>query len=527
MQCYLQNKSLQLHAGLCYDTNAAKKYSFDQRGKTVKARIKIRFDDAVGQTDPRLFGSFIEHLGRAVYGGIYEPGHETADDMGFRQDVLALVKRLRVPIVRYPGGNFVSGYNWEDGIGDRAKRPKKLELAWNSIETNEIGIDEFQEWAKRAGTEIMMAVNLGTRGIEEARNLVEYCNGTADTCYANLRRQNGFAEPFGIRVWCLGNEMDGVWQIGHKTAQEYARLACETAKVMKWTDPSVELVACGSSNPGMPIFGEWERTVLRECYDHIDYLSLHSYYDNRSDDTADYLAQSLQMDAFIRNVAAICDEIKAEKQADKTIQLAFDEWNVWFHSNAQDEQTVPWQIAPPLLEDVYNLEDALVVGCLLITLLKHCDRVKIACLAQLVNAIAPIMTETGGSAWAQTIFYPFLHCSVHGRGLVLKTDCICDTYDTADTANVPYLEAIAVHDGSADSITLFAVNRSLDMPCTLELDGFGGYQLISHTVLTGDDLKQCNTASQPDAVTPEELEIGDAVTLLPHSWNMLIFAHQS
>ena len=491
----------------------------------MKAAITISKDRQIGRVDDRLFGSFIEHLGRAVYGGIYEPQHESADDMGFRRDVLALVRQLRVPIVRYPGGNFVSGYRWEDGIGERAKRPKRMELAWHSTETNEIGIDEFQEWARRAGAEVMMAVNLGTRGMEDAQNLVEYCNGTTDTYYAELRRKNGFSEPFGIRVWCLGNEMDGPWQIGHKTAQEYARLACETAKVMKWTDPSIELVACGSSGPGMPTFGEWERTVLRECYEHIDYLSMHSYYGNPDGDTQGFLACSLEMDAFIRNVAAICDEIKAEKHADKTIDLSFDEWNVWFHSNAQDREIAPWQIAPPLLEDVYNLEDALVVGCLLITLLRHCDRVKMACLAQLVNVIAPIMTETGGRAWAQTIFYPFLHCSVSGRGIALDTDCVCGSYDAGGKTGVPYLECITVYNDLADTLTLFAVNRSADEACEPELTGFEDYTLQSHTVLTGPDMKQCNTAGQPDAVIPAAL--GQTLTLPPHSWNMLIFARRA
>ena len=340
----------------------------------MKAKITIYLNDVIGRVDQRLFGSFIEHLGRAVYGGIYEPGHETADDMGFRQDVMELVKQLRVPIVRYPGGNFVSGYNWEDGIGDRAKRPRKLELVWNSIETNEIGIDEFQEWAKRAGTEVMMTVNLGTRGADEARNLVEYCNLRTDTYYANLRKQNGFEEPFNIKVWCLGNEMDGDWQIGYKKPQEYARLAYETAKLMKMTDPEIELVACGSSGPFMPTFGEWERTVLRECYDHVDYISLHSYYGNRDHNTLDFLASSAEMEKFIKETVRICDEIKAEKNSEKDIMLSFDEWNVWFHSNEQDKKIERWQIAPPLLEDVYNVEDALVVGGLLITLLRNCDR---------------------------------------------------------------------------------------------------------------------------------------------------------
>ena len=487
----------------------------------MKAKITINTLDAIGDIDPRIYGSFIEHLGRAVYGGIYEPSHKSADDMGFRKDVMALVKSLNVPVVRYPGGNFVSGYNWEDGTGDRSKRPKKLELAWNSIETNEIGIDEFQEWARRADSEIMMAVNLGTRGANEARNLVEYCNLDTDTYYADMRRKNGFDKPFGIKLWCLGNEMDGDWQIGHKTAQEYARLACETAKLMKLTDPTIELVACGSSGPLMPTFGEWERTVLRECYDHVDYVSMHSYYGNPENDTADFLASSMDMDQFIIDTAKICDEIKAEKKSDKDIMLSFDEWNIWFHSNEQDKHMERWQVAPPLLEDIYNVEDALVVGCLLITLLRHCDRVKIACLAQLVNVIAPIMTETGGRTWVQTIYYPFLHCSVNGRGKALRTACECGTYDTKNHRNVPYIESITVESGS--DITLFAVNRSADESCELELDGFEGYSLVSHTVLTDNDMKRCNSADEPDAVSPVQQEIGGEISLVPRSWNMLKF----
>lgn len=488
----------------------------------MKAKITIDLNNTIDRIDPRIFGSFIEHLGRAVYGGIYEPAHNTADDMGFRQDVLELVKQLNIQIIRYPGGNFVSGYNWEDGIGERSKRPRKLELAWNSIETNEIGIDEFQEWTKRANSEVMMTVNLGTRGADEARNLVEYCNLNTDTYYANLRKQNGFENPFNIKLWCLGNEMDGDWQIGYKKPLEYARLACETAKLMKLTDPSIELVACGSSGPLMPTFGEWERTVLRECYEHVDYISLHSYYGNPDQNSSEYLASSIDMDNFIKDTILICDEIKAEKGSEKNIMLSFDEWNIWFHSKEQDKKIDRWQIAPPLLEDIYNVEDALVVGTLLITLLKNCDRVKVACLAQLVNVIAPIMTETGGRTWVQTIFYPFLHCSVHGRGIALQTKCNCDTYDTATKFNVPYLESIAVLNDNDDTITLFAVNRSLDNDCQLEISGFDGYSLQSHTVLTGKDLKQCNTADNPNAVIPYDTDT--PMILSPHSWNMLIFS---
>ncbi len=490
----------------------------------MKARIVIDKNKTVSRIDDRLYGSFIEHLGRAVYGGIYEPSHETADDMGFRGDVMEMIKELNVPIIRYPGGNFVSGYNWEDGTGDKSKRPKKMELAWQSVETNEVGIDEFQEWAKRAHSDVMMAVNLGTRGADEARNLVEYCNCETDTYYAEMRRRNGFEKPFGIKTWCLGNEMDGDWQICHKTAYEYGRVACETAKLMKWTDPSIELVACGSAHINMPTFGEWERTVLRECYEHVDYISLHNYYGNPNNDTAAYLASAVDMDSFIKQVAAICDEVKAEKNSDKTVNLSFDEWNIWFHSNEQDKQIEKWQVAPPLLEDIYNLEDAVVLGDLLITLINNSDRVKIACLAQLVNVIAPIMTETGGRIWAQTIFYPFMHTSQRGRGTAFEVSCGCGTYSAGGKKDIPFINTAAVISEDGGELTVFAVNRSLDESCTLDLSlsGYEGFNPVLHTALEGDDLKAVNTADNPKKVVPAEKEISDGIILSPHSWNMIV-----
>lgn len=491
----------------------------------MKTEIIISKDKIISKIDGRLYGSFIEHLGRAVYGGIYEPSHKTADNMGFRGDVLEMIKELNVPIIRYPGGNFVSGYNWEDGTGDKSKRPKKMELAWQSIETNEVGIDEFREWAKRAGSEVMMAVNLGTRGADNARNLVEYCNGETDTYYAEMRRRNGFEKPFGIKTWCLGNEMDGDWQICHKTAYEYGRIACETAKLMKWTDPSIELVACGSAHINMPTFGEWERTVLRECYEHIDYISLHNYYGNPDNDTAAYLASAVDMDSFIKQVAAICDEIKAEKNSDKTVNLSFDEWNIWFHSNEQDKHIEKWQVAPPLLEDVYNLEDAVVLGDLLITLVNNSDRVKIACLAQLVNVIAPIMTETGGRIWAQTIFYPFMHTSRHGRGTALETECVCGTYSANGKENIPYIDSAAVISEDEKNLSVFVVNRSLDEYCTVDfnISGYEDFRPVRHTAMEGDDLKAVNTADAPQNIVPVEKGFANGITVSPHSWNMIVF----
>ncbi len=491
----------------------------------MRAKININAENVIGKIDDRLYGSFIEHLGRAVYGGIYEPTHPTADDMGFRTDVLELISKLGVPMVRYPGGNFVSGYNWEDGTGDRTKRPRKLDLAWSSVETNEVGIDEFQEWTKRANSQVMMAVNLGTRGAQDAANLVEYCNLETDTYYANKRRENGFDKPFGIKTWCLGNEMDGPWQICAKTPYEYARTACEAAKMMKWVDPSIELVACGSSHIHMPTFGEWERTVLRECYDHVDYISLHNYYGNPNDNTLEYLASAVDMNRFIKTVASICDEIKAEKGSHKTVNLSFDEWNIWFHSNEQDKLIPRWSVAPPLLEDIYNLEDALVLANLMMTLINNCDRVKIACLAQLVNVIAPIMTENGGAAWAQTIYYPFMYTSMNGRGNAIMTTCECPTYDAGNKKNVPLVDSSAVLSEDTNKLSLFVFNRSMDEVCELDIDalGFEGYRLCEHISLEGDDLKAVNTKDEPNKVVPISKEIGDVITLAPHSWSMLVF----
>lgn len=490
----------------------------------MKAKIIANRRFVIGDIDRRLYGSFIEHLGRAVYGGIYEPSHATADEHGFRRDVIELVKKLNVPIVRYPGGNFVSGYRWEDGTGDKTKRPRRPDLAWMATETNEVGIDEFQEWAKRADTEVMMAVNLGTRGAEEARQCVEYCNATTDTFYANMRRKNGFEDPFGIKVWCLGNEMDGPWQIGAKTADEYGRLAAETAKVMKWTDPSIELVACGSSTMGMKTFGEWELTVLDHVYDYVDYLSLHTYYNNKSNDTPRFLSCSDNMDRFIKGTVAFCDAIKAKKKSKKTLMLSFDEWNVWYQNNDQNKAIERWRVAPPQLEDVYTFEDALLVGCMLTTLQNNCDRVKIACLAQLVNVIAPIMTENGGSAWVQTIFYPFMYASVYGQGKTLRAITESDTYTTSEEGATPFLAASVIYNHKEEDVIVYAINRSLDeeMELSLELEGFSDYRLDEHVELYCDDLKAVNSKDS-EKISPAKRTINDEpyVRLKKHSWNML------
>jgi alpha-N-arabinofuranosidase len=498
----------------------------------MKAKLTLHREFSIGETDRRLFGSFIEHLGRAVYSGIYEPGHPQADECGFRNDVASLVKEMDVSVIRYPGGNFVSGYNWEDGVGPLEQRPMRLDLAWGTKESNRFGTNEFAAWARKVNAEVMMAVNLGTKGADAARNLVEYCNFSGGTYYSDLRKSHGVKEPHNIKLWCLGNEMDGPWQICHRTAEEYGRAAAEAAKVMKWTDPSIELAACGSSFLGMPTFGDWEKTVLDHVYDHADFVSLHMYIANREKDTPNFLGRSLEMDRFIKNTAGICDLVKSKKNGKKTINLSFDEWNVWYHSNEADAKIEKWTEAPPLLEDIYNMEDALAAGCMLITLLKNADRVKIACLAQLVNVIAPIMTEKGGASWRQTIFYPFFDASHFGRGIVLRCPVAVDKYDSREFCDIPYLEAIGVYNEEKKETVIFAVNRNLKEAIDLEAEiaGLGNARLIEHRLLANSDLYACNSAAA-ERVKPVitgsgriENKSGSTrleISLPPASWNVI------
>jgi alpha-N-arabinofuranosidase len=501
----------------------------------IKATISCDSELVKSSIDDRLFGSFIEHLGRAVYGGIYEPGHPQSDAEGFRTDVLAMVRELAVPIIRYPGGNYVSAYNWEDSVGPVEARPRRLDLAWRAIEPNTVGLAEFSRWAKKAGAEVMMALNLGTRGIDAARNLVEYCNHPSGSAWSDLRKAHGARQPYGFKVWCLGNEMDGQWEVGYKTAEEYGRLAAEVSKALKLFDPALELVACGSSNTKMPTFPQWEATVLDACYESVDFISLHNYFKNPDDDLPTFLAESLDMDNFIRTVASTADFVKAKKRSRKTMMLSFDEWNVWFHSRQADEKVEPWTVGPHLLEDVYTFEDALVVGCCLITLLRNADRVRMACLAQLVNTIAPILTENGGPAWRQTIFYPFLHASKFGRGEVLESFVRSPAYDNRRYGSVPFLEAICTWNAQTNEIAVFCVNKSRDEDLQVEgkFRGYPGLTLIEHIVLANDDPKATNTKEHPLQVVPKNLnatrvesalgqEGSTIVSLLPPlSWNVI------
>jgi alpha-N-arabinofuranosidase len=501
-------------------------------GQTATAVLDPAF--GLGEVDRRIFGSFVEHMGRCVYTGIYEPGHPRADEAGLRTDVLDLTKEMGVSVVRYPGGNFVSGYRWEDGVGPVADRPVRLELAWRQIETNEFGLHEFIDWARKAGVEPMIAINLGTRGVQEAIDLVEYCNIPSGTALSDLRRANGAEEPFGIRLWCLGNEMDGPWQIGHKTAEEYGRLVQETAKAVRRVDPSVQLVACGSSHRRMPTFGSWESTVLEHAYDEVDLISMHAYYENPDGDLDSFLAASVDMDSFITEVESTADSVKTRLKSDKTINISFDEWNVWYQSRFVGETNLEIEHLPRLIEDHYDLSDAVVVGSFLTTLLRHAERVKVANQAQLVNVIAPIRSEPGGPSWRQPIFWPFALVSAMAKGTSLRVAPQAPTIDTVRYGTVSALDMAATHDAESGDLAVFVAHRgrdgALDLQVALHGLGVDGLRVVEHRVVTGDDPQATNTAEDPDhvvAVDGKGAEVSDGslhVTLPPLSFTALRLA---
>ena len=495
--------------------------------------VSITLDPAfrVGPVRRRTFGSFIEHLGRCVYTGIHDPAHPTADADGFRKDVLELTRELGVSTVRYPGGNFVSGYRWEDGVGPVAQRPSRLDLAWHSTEPNTVGLDEFMRWAALAEVEPMMAANLGTRGVQEAVDLLEYCNVPGGTLLSDQRRANGAADPYNVKMWCLGNEMDGPWQIGSKTAYEYGRLAAETGRAMRMVDPGLELVACGSSGVVMPTFGEWERIVLTEAYEQVDLVSAHAYYWEEDGDLGSFLASAVDMDHFVESVTATADAVRAHKKVAKRVHISFDEWNVWYQKRAESRPPTgdDWPVAPVLLEDRYNVADAVVVGNLLISLLRHTDRVHSASLAQLVNVIAPIMTEPGGRSWRQTTFHPFAQASRYAVGDVLQVAIQAPTYETARYGDAALVDAVATRDPETGAVALFAVNRSLTDSALLDVDlrSLPGLRLLEATTLSNPDLSWSATADDDTSVAPRSnatAVVRDGHLLVevpPVSWNVV------
>jgi len=477
------------------------------------AAVQVFVDSrrTIAPLDRNLFGSFLEHLGRAIYEGIYDPASKLSDSNGLRKDVIDEIRQLGVPIVRYPGGNFVSGYNWLDGVGPKPDRPRVLDKAWNSINTNQFGTNEFMSWCKAVGTEPLMGLNLGTGTPEEAAALVEYCNLEKGTKWSDLRRKHGFAEPYKVKHWCLGNEMDGPWQIGHMTATEYGLKAQDAARQMRYVDPSLQLIACGSSGPLMPTYLEWDREVLEQCYEYVDGLSLHRYVGNTPDETGSdsskFLAMNLSMEKQIAETVAVCDLVRGHKRSPKKLWLSFDEWNVWYRARTGDAVNGHGQEAPHLLEEVYNLEDALLVGGFLNSLIRNADRVKLACLAQLINVIAPIMTNPNGLL-RQTIYYPYSWALQFARGLVLSLLVESPAYEVSGMGQVPYLDVAGTINPEDGKVSLFILNRDLSKAHSVEVNwqDKAPVRALSSVLLTGDDLKAFNSFDTPQRVAPKALD---------------------
>ena len=502
----------------------------------LTARLVVDDDFEVAPVNNRLFGSFVEHLGRCVYTGIYEPDHPTADEHGFRKDVIDLVKELGATTIRYPGGNFVSGYRWEDGIGPQAGRPTRIDLAWGFRESNAFGTDEFVEWCRRAatepyfcvnlgtgtmaewleapgGSELMEAVNLGTRGLQEALDLLEYANVPGGTELSERRRANGADKPFDIRMWCLGNEMDGQWQMGHKNAEDYGKFALETAKLMKWIDRDIKLVVAGSSDYNGNWI-DWNRTVLEYLKNHADYIALHNYVENRSNDYYKFMATTRFAEKAIRITEGLIAEAMTKAERKDPIYIAFDEYNVWYRAKGEEGN-----------EEVYNLEDALVVSTFLNIFVRNAHVVKMANMAQLVNVIAPIFSTKEGS-WYQTIFYPLQLFATHCHGTSLDTFVDCDTYALGGE-RIPYLDVSAAYDNEAGEVIVNVTNRHREQAITTDIlcqtGRFGGKATVYE--VNGPDIKAENSMTRQavKTVTKEAQARGDRFTYAfpAHSFTLI------
>jgi alpha-N-arabinofuranosidase len=456
-------------------------------------RIHLHTRFSVGTVDPRIFGGFLEHMGRAVYEGVYQPGSAHADADGFRADVLDALRGMRLSLVRYPGGNFASGYHWQDGIGPAGTRPTVRDLAWQSIEPNSFGTDEFMRLCRKMAWQPMLAANLGTGTPEEARNWVEYCNCPTGTRFADMREAAGSRDPHAVKLWCLGNEMDGPWQIGHVPAREYALRAQQAAKMMKDTDASIELVACGTCVVDLPTFMEWDRIVLEELGDYADYISLHRYAADRGSDTEDFLAVTAAIDRQIEQMDAACRYVQARRRSAKRAYLCFDEWNVWYKNMQVDGAG---RFAPHLVEEIYDLQDALVVAGFLNSFLRHADVVKIANIAQIVNAISPLQTQ-GNALLVQSTYHAFAMFARRGRGVSLRTVVEGPRTTGRTNGTVPLVDTGAILDG--DRLSVFLVNRSpsKSAPVVVDVADRRAAAVESAEILTGPDARSANSFERP------------------------------
>lgn len=475
--------------------------------KSLSARVYLDTNRIISPISPLVFSGFAEHMGRSIYEGIYDPMSPHADERGLRKDVLAALKELNFRSIRYPGGNFLSGYRWLDGVGPRDQRPRRRDLAWQSIETNQFGTNEFMELCKIINTEPMLAANLGTGSIQEAADLVEYCNAPVGTKFADLRASHGYPEPYGVKYWCLGNEMDGPWQIGHLEAEDYGKKAREAAKMMRWHDPSVKLVVAGSSSKGMPTYPEWDRIVLELCWDQVDYHSLHYYANNHDNDTGSFLALSAEFEEYLDTVSGVLRYVKARNRSKHDVYLSWDEWNVWYKAHFPSDMQGAWSEAPHLIEEVYNLEDALVVAQWMNVFLRKSDVLKVACLAQAVNVIAPILT-THEAMLKQSIYYPFMLFSKLASGVALDVAVQAPLYSTARFGDMPLLDVSASYDEASGSHAIFIVNRSQteSLPVELCWQDCAPQSISAVYRVAGTDPKAANSYENPNLITAVKVD---------------------
>ena len=481
------------------------------------AQILLDSSRTIAPISPLLFSGFAEHMGRCVYEGMYDPASPLADERGFRMDVIQAMRDQGYAAVRYPGGNFLSGYNWLDGVGPKVERPRRRELAWQSTETNEFGTNEFIEWCREVGTAPMLAVNMGTGTIQAAADLVEYCNSPTGTYYADLRAKHGYPEPHNVKYWCVGNEMDGPWQIGHLDAHAYGAKALEAAKMMKWIDPTIETVLCGSSNDMMPTYPEWDRIALEHAWEKVDYLSIHYYAGNRDNDTTSFLASAVAFEKYVDTLEGVLRYVKALKRSEHDVYLSWDEWQVWYKGDAVEGD---WAERPHLAEEIYNLEDALVVAQWLNVFLRKSNVLKIACVAQIVNIISWIHTRTDGLL-IQPSYYPFKLVSNNARGNALDVLVNAPKIATKRYGDVSALDVSASHDPETGAGAVFIVNRS--QTDTLETDLIwqdGAPALREVWQMAGTDPKEFNTWEEPNRLTAQQVDVpavadGKATFALP------------
>nr|WP_319997724.1 alpha-L-arabinofuranosidase C-terminal domain-containing protein [uncultured Draconibacterium sp.] len=404
------------------------------------ARIKIDTDRQIDTVDPNIYSAFVEPIRTVVYGSIYDPESPFADENGFRQDFIDLLKELNVRSVRWPGGNFVSGYNWEDGIGPKDQRPAKMDLAWKQIESNQMGTDEYAKFCSLIGADNFLCVNGGTGTLDDARNWVEYCNGEVGTYYADLRIKYGNEKPFNVKYVGLGNEVDGPWQMGQKSAEDYCKWALEAGKLISLLDEDIKLVASGASlyRPGND-WVDWNDYVLDKMIGKIDYLSVHRYATEalpggRSNKVfSDHMSLGLDIDEKIETTQALIKKAMVKSESERPVYISFDEYSPGFG----------------------GLLSSLMLAQHLNSFIRHADVVKMANITMITNLVG----NSPEGDFKNSVFHTFSLYSHNALGTALDVKTICDDYDNEVFKNIPYLDVTAVLNEADNKVIINVVNR--------------------------------------------------------------------